>query len=303
MAASVSAVFAAIVGVAGQLLVAVEAEHLAQDLLALRGGLHGELVRAALDEEDAVDEGLVVHVDAAVQLGLRLAGGAAGDGPEASLAIDLEEVEGAGAAARALADDAVGIAVDVEVELDAHVVGAVADAVVLDAAPRFAPQGPGDGVEEGGLAVAVLAGERGEVERGEVELAVAVREEVAEAEAAGDHGEVSAGVEAVGVPAHARGVEIDDDGDAVADIADGGGRAGVDGGGARMANVAVDIPVAEGDVLPLGALGEVGGRDAQGALRLGVLFDGVAVGDGDVPGALVATGRGARRGGARARRR
>ena len=184
---------AAIVGVAGKLLVAVEAKDLAQDLFALRGGLHGELVRAALDEEDAVDEGLVVHVDAAVQLGLRLAGGAAGDGAKAALAIDLEEVEGAGAAARALADDAVGIAVDLEVELDSHVAGAVADAVVLDAATGFAPEGPGDGVEEGGLAVAVLAGEGGEVEGGEVELAVAVGEEVAEAEAARDHGEVSAG--------------------------------------------------------------------------------------------------------------
>ena len=183
---------ATLVGVAGKLLVA-EAEHLAEDLFALRRGLGRELVRAPLDEEDAVDEGLVVHVDAAIELGLGLTGGAAGDGSEAALAVQLEEVEGAGAAARAFADDAVRVAIDLEVELDAHVVGAVTDAVVLDAASGFAPEGPGNGVEKRGLAVAILAGEGGEVEGGEIELAVAVGEEVAEAQAAGDHGELSAG--------------------------------------------------------------------------------------------------------------
>ena len=93
------------------------------------------------------------------------------------------------------------------------------------------------------------------------------------------------------MPAHAGGVEIDDDGDSVADIAEGGGRAGVDGGRPAVADVAVDVPVAEGDVLPLGALGEVVRRDAQGVLQLGILGDGVAVGDSDVPGALIAPGR------------
>ena len=176
-----------------ELLVALEAEDLAEHLLALQGSLDGELVGAALDKEDAVDEGLVVHVQAAVQLRLGLAGGAAGDGAEAALAIDLEAVEGAGAAARTLADDAVGVAVHLEVELDAHVVGAVADAVVLDAAAGLAPEGPGDGVEEGRFAVAVAPGEGGQVEAGEVELAVAVGEEVPQAQAAGDHGEASAG--------------------------------------------------------------------------------------------------------------
>ena len=94
------------------------------------------------------------------------------------------------------------------------------------------------------------------------------------------------------MPAHARGVEVDDDGDSVADIAEGSGRAGVDGRGAAVADVAVNVPVAEGDVFPLGALGEVVRRDAQGALQLGVLGDGVAVGNGDVPGALLTPGRG-----------
>ena len=41
-----------------------------EDLLALGGGLVGELVGAALDEEGAVDEGVVVHADDAVYLGL-----------------------------------------------------------------------------------------------------------------------------------------------------------------------------------------------------------------------------------------
>ena len=59
------------------------------------------------------------------------------------------------------------------------------------------------------------------------------------------------------MPADAVSVEVDDDGDAVADIAEGGGRAGVDGEGSTLADVAVDVPVTEGDVLPLGALGEM----------------------------------------------
>ena len=184
---------AAIVGVPRELLVAVESEDLAQHLLAPRRGLRRELVRAALDEEDAVDEGLVVHVQAAGELGLRLAGGAAGDRPEVSQVIELEEIEGARAPPRALADDPVAVAVDLEVELDAHVGGAVVDAVVLDAAPRFTPEGPRDGVEEGGFAVAVSSREGGQLEAGEIELAVAVGEEVPQAQAAGNHGVASAG--------------------------------------------------------------------------------------------------------------
>ena len=94
------------------------------------------------------------------------------------------------------------------------------------------------------------------------------------------------------MPANTAGVEVDHDGDAVADVTEGGGRAGVDGEGGALADIAVDVPVTEGDVLPLDALGEVRRGDAQRALQLRVLGDGVAVADGDVPGAVLAPGRG-----------
>ena len=184
---------ASIVGVPGELLVAVEAEDLAQHLLAFGRGLHGELVGASLHEEDAVDEGLVIHVEAAGEFGLRLAGGAAGNRTEAALPVELEEVERSRAPPRSLADDAIAIGVDLEVELDAHLVLAFVDTVILDAAAGFPPEGPGDGVEEGGLAFAVAARERGHVEAREVKFAVAVGEEVPQAQAARDHGVVSAG--------------------------------------------------------------------------------------------------------------
>ena len=135
----------------------------------------------------------MIHVEAAGELALRLAGGAAGDRAEAAPGVHLEEVEGARARAGPLTDDAVVVAVDLEIEFDAHVIGAVVDAVVFDTAPRFAPEGPRDGVEEGGLAVAVAASERGLVQAREVELAVAVGEEVPQPQAARDHGVVSAG--------------------------------------------------------------------------------------------------------------
>jgi hypothetical protein len=70
-------------------------------------------------------------------------------------------------------------ALQLELELDRHLRLAVADQVVGTGA-GLAPEGPGHGVEEGALAVPVVAREAGDVDAREVERldAVAVGEEV-----------------------------------------------------------------------------------------------------------------------------
>ena len=70
-----------------------------------------------------------------------------------------------------------------------ELVGGAATGAAEDAAAGAAPEGPGHGVEEGGLAVAVVAGEACDLDALQVELdGVAVAEEVLDAESQRDHG-------------------------------------------------------------------------------------------------------------------
>ena len=84
----------------------LQAEDLAEHFLALGGGLVGELVGATLNEEGAVDEGVVVHADDAVYLELGLTDAVAGYGMKAGGAFQLK-LEVAAAGATKAADDAV----------------------------------------------------------------------------------------------------------------------------------------------------------------------------------------------------
>ena len=56
-----------------------------------------------------------------------------------------------------------------ELQVDGHVSLALVDELLLRPRPGVTPQRPGDGVEEGGLTVSVLAAETCDVERFEVE--------------------------------------------------------------------------------------------------------------------------------------
>jgi len=205
----------------GEAVVEGEAKDLGEDVLALGGvGAH-EAVAAALEEEGGVDEGLVVHAEEAGELVLGGLEGALADGAPRPLPLvpplkgegggrgggvvaarcDLElkraALVGASAGAAVAADDAVAALAGEELQGDLHVglagvdellgaEAAGADGHAADAAP----EGPGDGVQEGGLAVAVVAAEADDVEALQVQgLAwVAVAHEVVEGQAEGDHG-------------------------------------------------------------------------------------------------------------------
>ena len=167
----------------------IQADDFAEDFLAFGGGFVGEFAGAALDEEGAVDEGVVVHAGDLVDFGLSLADAVAGEGVEGAVGVDLE-FEAAAVESAVAAGDAVAGAGGVEFEFDGHVGASVVEEVGVAGAAGFAPEGPGDAVEEGGFAVAVVAAEAGDADAGEVEggVGVAVGEEVLEGEFEGDHG-------------------------------------------------------------------------------------------------------------------
>src|SRR5690606_18650401 len=145
-----------------QLLVALKAEHLPQNLLAIRCALPGELVRAPLRDEGAVREGRVVHPHTAVDLGLRLPDCPARKGRLcAGISVDLERVNGAGASLWTLSDDPVLLPVCLEREVDERLPLANVDAVVLEPPPRLAPEGPRYRVQQRGFPLAVFPGQHG----------------------------------------------------------------------------------------------------------------------------------------------
>ena len=86
--------------------------------------------------------------------------------------------------------DAVGLAVEGEIELDVQAVGIMVDQLddLLSAAAMMAEQGEGHGVEDGRLAAAVEAGQHPQRRAVEEDfLLVLVAEETLEPDAQGDH--------------------------------------------------------------------------------------------------------------------
>ena len=159
----------------------LKADDFPEHFLALGGGLVGELVGATLDEEGAVDEGVVVHADDAVYLELGLTDAVAGYGMKAGGAFQLK-LEVAAAGATKAADDAVVGVGGLELQVHVHVGASVVQEVTVAASAGFAPEGPGYGVEESGLSVAVSAAKAGDADAGEVQGGdvVAVAEEILE---------------------------------------------------------------------------------------------------------------------------
>ena len=105
---------------------------------------------------------------------LRLGDGVAGDGKETVAAADLQLQRGLSRAAAflgsgALSDDAVELVGDGKVELYLHLVTGGMDKVIVTASPGFAPERPGNGVDDSRLAVAVIAGETGEMDTVELQ--------------------------------------------------------------------------------------------------------------------------------------
>ena len=160
-----------------------EAEHLGKHLLACAGGGHRELVGAALDEERAVDERPVIHVDDAFDLCLRCPDGVAGDGaefPVGSLYREFQRTLRIAPCLGVATGNAVALAADVEHQLDLHLGLSVVEKLLVPLPPRLAPERPRDGVQQRRLAVAVRPAEARDayalqVERGR---GVAVGEEV-----------------------------------------------------------------------------------------------------------------------------
>ena len=162
-------------GLGLQKFVVFKTDYLGQDRLAVGGGAVAELVGLALQQKGRVGEGLEVHADGLVDLGLGLPDRIAGYGLRAGRPQHLElevghalaaSAAGAGVSAhRTVVDAASG-----EVQLHPALVGAVGNHVVLGPAPGPAPQAPGYGVQKGGLAVAVGAAQAGQVDTGKVQV-------------------------------------------------------------------------------------------------------------------------------------
>ena len=113
-----------VLGFGLQVVVDGQAQDVGQDLLARGRRLDRELVGPALEEEGAVDEGLVLHAQEVDDLALGLADGVAGDDPPVVALAHLQLQQGlAAAGAAALADDAVGFAAEQELVLHLHLGG------------------------------------------------------------------------------------------------------------------------------------------------------------------------------------
>ena len=157
---------AALLGPLFQGLVVGQVEHLGEDFLAFRGGAGREHVGLALEQEGRVHEGVVVQVQDAADVLLGLPDGVERDGGEASARPEghFQDCVTLGSAPGVPAADPVSLGPRRELQLDGHVPETLVDQVVLPAGAGLAPQGPRDAVEEGGLAVAVVAGEAGDVD-------------------------------------------------------------------------------------------------------------------------------------------
>ena len=67
------------------------------------------------------------------------------------------------------ADDAVVLSTDGKLELDLHVILILVNQVVIPFGAGFAPQSPGNGIDNCRLAVAVVAANRHQVDAGKIE--------------------------------------------------------------------------------------------------------------------------------------
>ena len=167
-----------------------QAQDVAQHALPFRGGLHRELVRPALAQEGRVDEGVVVQPQHPLDLGLGIPDGALREGAPGSVILDLELEDGAAALARpSLAEDAEEIVTQLEGQVHLHLdpLEAEVDQLVIPARAGLTPQRPGQGIEQGGLAGAVLATQAGHVDAREVQYRLAVAHEVEQRELVRDH--------------------------------------------------------------------------------------------------------------------
>ena len=189
-------------GLFGQLLVPIicpKPQDIAQHALALGGTLDGELVRPALQQKGRIDERVIVHVQQVIDLAL---GGRDGRLAERTktlfLAVPSLQLQAALPAPSrvALAQDPVtdlavpGVRIGQrELELDLHLALPDVDQLVVAAGaqPRVPPQRPGQRVEDRRLAVAIVAGQAGQVDARESELLLAVAHKVAHIELVWDH--------------------------------------------------------------------------------------------------------------------
>src|SRR5690606_12789822 len=162
---------------------AIHAEQLREDLLTFARRLRRELVGAPLQEKAGVDEGVVVHAQELLDGGLcgahaRLAEAA----PVAVSRTDLQ-LQRAIASRLLLADDAIGGALQRNLQKDFGLLplapGAPVDNVVVALAAALAEKRPGDGVEQARLSGAVVPGDTGQVQAVKIQhRRLAVREEV-----------------------------------------------------------------------------------------------------------------------------
>ncbi len=177
-----------------QFVVDIQPEDITQHLFTPGRRLPRELVGVPLAEVGAVDKGIVVHVQDVPYLGLRLRDGVAGDGTE-PVAVAYLEFERRLAGTRPLfgsgtfAYDAVKLCANGKLELHLHFRLRGVDEVVVAGGTGFTPERPGHRVDDSRLAVAVVAGEAGEMDTGEIQRwdVVPVAHEVAHGEFDGYH--------------------------------------------------------------------------------------------------------------------
>lgn len=174
--------FGLVAGFFGQNIVVLQFQQIGEDLFAFAGAFEHEFVGAALAEVGGVDEGFVVEVDLVEDELLGDAEVLPGEGAEAAFGGGDLEVEGHGLAAIAGADDAIGLAVDGEAEVNAGFALALVNDVVFGGGAAVAPDGPGDGFEQGGFACAVGSTDAGCVQPPEVEGCGLITQEVTQRE-------------------------------------------------------------------------------------------------------------------------
>ena len=168
-------------GVLRKALVVGQVEHFGEAPLPLGRSACGEQVCLTLRQIRRVDECLEVHVQDFADSGVGLPDGVAADGAEGLAFIigrNLQLKRGSAAAPAGAdgvpADDAVELAAGCEVQFYAHIglphVYQVGHSERVDSAGAggsgagYAPERPGDGVEEGGLAVSVVPAEACDVD-------------------------------------------------------------------------------------------------------------------------------------------
>ncbi len=178
-----------------QHVVLAEIQYLSQYALPLCRGVRGELVGAPLQEKGGVDEGLVLHVQRLSDGSLGLADGVARQRTKLPIVQDLKlQVRAAlGTVLLSLAHYSEVVVREEKLELHFHTRCSQVDQIVVSVGARLSPEGPGHGVDDGRLAVAVVAGETGQVDAREIQRRdlVTVTHEVSYTQLERYHGEGS----------------------------------------------------------------------------------------------------------------